>query len=79
MELPKGGCSIYLGEQKHKHSAGVLMNKYTSNDLVGFYAVSERVILLRFKGKPIDMCIMQVFSPACDYSDEEVDGFLRRS
>ena len=75
VELPEGGCFIYSGGQEHKHGVGVLLNKHAEGCLAGFYAVSERVILIRLKGKPFDVCIIQVYAPTCDYSDEEVEGF----
>ena len=53
----------------------VILNKRAEYCLAGFYAVSERVILVRLKGKPFDVCIIQVYAPTCDYSEEEVDEF----
>ena len=54
---------------------GIMLNSRTEDCLSGFYAVSERVLLVRLKGKPFDVCIIQVYAPTCDYSDEEVDLF----
>ena len=60
VELPEGGCFNFSGGQEHKHGVGVLLNKHAEDCLAGFYVDSERVILIRLKGKPFDVCIIQV-------------------
>ena len=37
--------------------------------------MSERVLLVRLKGKPFDVCIIQVYAPTCDHSNETVESF----
>ena len=41
----------------------------------GFYAISDRVLVVRLKGKPFDTCIIQVYAPTCDHNDEEIESF----
>ena len=59
-ELDDGGCIIYSGGDRHVHGVGVMLSRKVSCSLVGYYAVSERVILVRLKGKPFDICIIKV-------------------
>ena len=75
IKLPEGGCFIYSGGQEHKHGVGVMLNKRTEECLTGFYAISERVLLVRLKGKPFDVCVIQVYAPTSAYDDAEVDQF----
>ena len=75
IKLPEGGCFIYSGGQEHLLGVGVMLNKRVEDCLTGFYAVSERVLLVRLKGKPFDICIIQVYSPTSVYDEAEVDSF----
>lgn len=74
-DLPGGGCLIYSRGTEHIHGVGVMLNGEVQKSLVGYFAVSERVLLVRIKGKPFDVCIIQVYAPTCDYSEEMVESF----
>ena len=74
-ELEDGGCIIYSGGDRHVHGVGVMLSKTVASSLAGYYAVSERVILVRLKGKPFDICIIQVYAPTSDHEEEEVEDF----
>ena len=54
-----------------------MLSRTVSRSLVGYYAVSERVMLVRLRGKPFDICIIQVYAPTSDYEEEQVDDFYR--
>ena len=51
------------------------MSKTASRSLIGYFAVSDRVILVRLRGKPFDVCIIQVYAPTCDYEESAVEEF----
>ena len=75
VELPEGGCFIYLGGVNHVSGVGVALGPKVERSLAGFYAVSDRVLLVRLKGKPFDTCVIQVYAPTCDYNEEELEAF----
>ena len=75
--LADGGCLVYSGGDTHMHGVGVMMTKTVSRSLVGYYAVSERVVMVRLRGKPFDICIIQVYAPTCDYEEDIVEDFYR--
>ena len=77
IELSDGGCILYSGGDSHIHGVGVMLSRTVSRSLVGYYAVSERVMLVRLKGKPFDICIIQVYAPTSDYEEEQVEDFYR--
>ena len=41
----------------------------------GFWARSDRIILVKLKGTPFDLNIVQVYAPTCDASEEDVGRF----
>ena len=38
----------------------------------------DRLMMVRLKGKPVDVVIVQVYMPMADYKDEEVDAVYER-
>ena len=70
-----GGCMIYSQGDAHTHGVGVMLTKTVSRSLFGFYPVSERVLMVRLKGKPFDICFIQVYAPTCKYTEEQVEEF----
>ena len=75
VDLDDGGCMIYSGGTAHAHGVGVMLTETAARSLAGYYAVSERVLLVRLKGKPFDTCIIQFDAPTCDYAEDIVEEF----
>jgi len=38
----------------------------------------DRLLMVKLKGKPADMCIIQIYMLMTEYSEEEVDESKRR-
>ena len=74
-KLSGGGCFIYSGGDKHEHGVGVMIDGATEKSLAGYYAVSERVLMVKLKGAPFDICVIQVYAPTCEYDEEIVTSF----
>ena len=77
VELEDGGRLIYSGGEAHRHGVGVMLSRSVASSLAGYYAVSERVLLVRLKGKPFDICLIQVYAPTSDYELDIVEEFYR--
>lgn len=43
--------------------------------MIGYIAISDRVILVKLAGKLININIIQVYAPTTDHSEEEFDEF----
>ena len=50
---------------------GILKNNI-ARYMLGFWAISESVIMLKLQAKPFDINIIQVYAPTLDCEDEEV-------
>ena len=48
---------LYSGGDKHERGVGMLLDKETSKSLQGFWAVSDRVLLVKLHGKPFNIFI----------------------
>ena len=67
---------IYSRDKKeHKHGAGVLLNKTIARSVIGFLALSDRVLLVKLLSKPFNLSIVQVYAPTSARSEEEIEKF----
>ncbi|XP_063601940.1 craniofacial development protein 2-like [Penaeus indicus] len=66
---------IYSGGEQHERGVGIIADSKTSKALLGYWAVSDRILLARFKGSPMDISIIQTYAPTTKSSDEDIDRF----
>ena len=64
---------IHSGDDKHQYGVGIMMKKSVTSCMVGFWPVSDRIIMAKLKGKPFNINIIQVYAPTTDRDDEEVE------
>lgn len=66
---------IYSGGKKHMKGVGIIMKDTIERSMIGYWAISERVIMMKLQSKPFNINIIQVYAPTQDYDDEEVEAF----
>ena len=66
---------IYSGGDRHERGVGVMLDKEKSRSVMGWWALSDRVLLVKLKGSPFDLSIIQVYAPTSDSSEEEIHKF----
>ena len=66
---------VYAGGEQHKNGLGVVMSERASNSMLGFWPMSDRVILVKLQGKPMNINIIQAYAPTTDHEDEEIESF----
>ena len=61
---------VYSGHQKeHTYVVGVLLTNQVAKSMVGFHALSDRVLILK------NLVIIQLYAPASTSSDEDIEQF----
>ena len=50
---------IYSGGKEHKNGLGIIMRKEIARSLMGYWAISEIVIMIKLQGKPFNISIVQ--------------------
>ena len=71
-----GHTVVYSGhEEQHVHGVAVMMDEHVTKSLLGFCAISERVILVKLRGFPTDMNVIQVYAPTANSTEEEIEEF----
>lgn len=66
---------IYSGGDRHERGVGLMLSGEAAGSLKGYWAISDRVILVKLHGKPMDINIIQAYAPTSEAEDEEVEQF----
>ncbi|MCT5353407.1 hypothetical protein LZK34_32795 [Pseudomonas aeruginosa] len=66
---------IFSGGERCQHGVGVILDKERSKSVMGFWAISERIVLVKLKGQPFNLSIIQVYAPTSEHTDEEMEAF----
>ncbi|GFS24592.1 craniofacial development protein 2-like, partial [Elysia marginata] len=66
---------VYSGGSEHSHGVGIVMSDDVAKSLIGYWPVSDRIIMCKFKASPFDLTIVQVYAPTSYYTHEEVEQF----
>ena len=65
--------SIYSGGMKHEKGVGILIDKNVSKSVLGYWAISDRILLVKLKGHPFNISIIQVYAPTAECDEEEIN------
>ena len=68
---------IYSGGEEHKKGVGIIMRNNIAKSNVGYWAISERVIMMKLQSKPFDINIIQIYAPTQDYDEEDIEKFYK--
>ena len=59
------------GEQSRRGTAMIIRNKAIES-LMYYQTIYDRIILAKYKGRPVDILIIQVYAPTTSADDEEI-------
>ena len=66
---------IFSGGSTHEKGVCILFDESIEKSLKSWCPVSDRVVVAKFAGKPLDMGIVQVYAPTSTAEEEEVEQF----
>ena len=69
---------IYSGRDERKNGVGIILRKKIANSIIGYWPVSDRIIMVKIRGQPLNVNIIQVYAPTQDHADEEVEVFYEK-
>ena len=55
--------------------SGLLLSKVVSKSVLGYCALSDRILLVRIHGKPFNFSIIQVYAPMSANLEKEIEDF----
>ena len=64
---------VYAGGEEDRYGVGIIMKKSIANCMLGYWPVSERIIMLKLQAKPFNINIVQVYAPTQDHPDDTVE------
>ena len=68
----------YSGGDKHEYGVGILLDKTTAKSDIGFWPVTDRIIMVKLQGHPFNINIIQVYAPTSTHSEEDLEDFYEQ-
>ena len=64
---------IYAGGEKHERGVGLLLDDEIAKCVLGYWAVSDRVLLVKIQGQPFNISIIVVYAPTAESTEDEIN------
>ena len=64
-------------QENHRNGVGIVMKNSVAKSMMGFWAISDRVIMMKLEAKPFNINVMQVYCPTQDHDGEEIEKFYQ--
>ena len=66
----------YCGQESlRRNGADIMVNKRVQNGVLGYNLKNNRMISVRFQGKPFNITVIQVYAPITKTKEVEVEWF----
>ena len=66
----------YCGQESlRRNGVAIMVNKRVQNAVLGCNLTNERMISVRFQGKPFNITVIQVYAPTSNAAEAEVERF----
>ena len=67
-------CIYYCGQESlRRNGVAIMVNKRVRNAVLGCNLKNDRMISLRFQGKPFNIAVIQVYAPTSNTEEAEVE------
>ena len=76
-EFNSDDCYIYYCGQEslRRNGVAIMVNKRLQNAVLGCNLKNNRIISVRFQGKPFNIMVIQVYAPTSNTEEAEVERF----
>ena len=69
-------CIYYCGQESlRRNKVAIIVNKRVQNAVLGCSLKNDRMISVRFQGKPFNITVIQVYAPTSNAEEAEVEWF----
>ena len=66
----------YCGQESlRRNGVAIMINKRVQNAVLGYNLKNNRMISVRFQGKPFNITVIQVYAPTSNAEEAEVEWF----
>ena len=66
---------IFSGGEKSRRGTAMVIRNKAIESLMYYQTISDRIILAKYKGRPVDILIIQVYAPTTAADDAEIEQF----
>ena len=67
----------YCGQESlRRNGVAIIVNKRVGNAVLEYNLKNDRMISVRFQGKPFNITVMQVYAPTSNAEEAEVERFF---
>ena len=68
----------YCGQESlRRNGVAIMVNKRVRNAVLGYNFKNNRMISVRFQGKPFNIMVIQVYAPTSNAEETEVEQFCK--
>ena len=68
----------YCGQKSlRRNGVAIMVNKRVQNAILGCNLKNNRMISVRFQGKPFNIIVIQVYAPTSNAEEAELNGFMK--
>ena len=64
---------LYAGEKECQRGVAIILDRTCANKVSSVERYGDRIILVKLQAEPVNMCIVQIYMPTSEHSDEEVE------
>ena len=69
-------CIYYSGKESlRKNEVATIVNKRVQNAVLGYSLKNDRMISVRFQGKPFNITVIQAYAPITKAEESKVEQF----
>src|SRR5215469_5633193 len=76
-QMDNGGTFEYSGDDTAERGIGNMLTELVAKCMIGYWAVSDRVLLVRIKGNPFNKCLILAYAPTTQHEENEMDNLYR--
>ena len=69
--------SYHGQESLRRNGVAIVVNKRVRNAVLGCSLKNDRMISVRFQGKPFNIMVIQVYAPTSNAEEAEVNGSMK--
>ena len=69
---------VYSGGDSHSRGVGLILSKEVAAALIGYWAISDRILVAKIQGRPFNIYIIQIYVPTTDCSEQDIEYFYEQ-
>ena len=69
---------LYSGGEDHQSGVGVIMKHSIAKSLLGYWPISDRVLLVKLQDKPFKIHLIQVYVHTKEYTEDINEAFYEQ-